>query len=124
MELFEKRVKSRFGYNIISLSVPSFEEFKSRQSHHESNEEELNQRYTVSTDPRLALLLDTSKQDDLCVAETLVLSCVIKVRSQSTAFNFTPQAVFNEYMHTVKPQLEAMSMLRPLTLGQLCRVLL
>lgn len=118
MELFEKRVKSRFGYNIISLPMPSFEEFKQRTTELKS-EEEMKRRYMVSTDPRLSLP-SKIELEDLCLSETLVLACILKTRTDQMV---TPQMVFREYLHTVKPQLEAMSMVRPLTIGQFCRVL-
>ena len=123
MELFEKRVKSRLGYNIISLSMPSFEEYQERVVvvGMEEDEEALKRRYMISADPRLAAT--TEVDFDLCSAETLVLACIIKLRlNNQQGCTFTAQLAYREYCYTVKPQLEAMSMVRPLTLGQFCRV--
>ena len=121
MELLEKRVKSRIGYNVINLDRPTFEDFKLWKMNDESDESDLTTKYQMFGDPRCCFVQKDYGLPQVSFAELLVIVSILRGKGEDCDI-FTPQLIYREYSSKIKPQLDALSLARPLSTGQFLRV--
>jgi hypothetical protein len=121
LELLEKRVKSRIGYNVINLDRPTFEDFKLWKMNDEFNESDLVIRYQMFGDSRCCFFQKDFETPQISFAELLVIVSILKGKGDDCDI-FTPQLIYREYSSKIKPQLDALSLARPLSTGQFLRV--
>ena len=123
MELLEKRVKSRIGYNVINLDRPSFEEFKLwKKNAKRESDFSLSTQYQTYGDVRCCpFQIDNNELPQVSFAELIVIVSILKGKVEDSDI-FTPQLVHREYSSKIKPQIDSLSLARPLSTGQFLRV--
>jgi hypothetical protein len=123
MDHMDKRVRSRFGYNVIALTRPSYEEFVERAQVMDC--EDTQRRHRECSDPRVVPSAPT-RDISFCTAEYIVLVSILKCLLECTCKKpyMTVQQAWREYVHDLRNRLEGSTWMRPLTFGQFLRVLL